>query len=63
MDYMKAEQLRDNVIGFYPVYVDGGNSTRILLDSGVEVVDRRGIGSVRQALLRSYGLDPSAQRN
>lgn len=62
MDYMKAEQVRDNIIGLRPVYSEIGNSTELILDSGEILLDRRGLSSVIKALARCYALDLKAQR-
>ncbi|MGI5922250.1 MAG: hypothetical protein ACOX6I_11000, partial [Syntrophomonadaceae bacterium] len=63
MNNIRVEQVRDKVVGFRPVYIDGGNSTELLLLNGEVVVDRRAWTTVQHALFYSYGLDLSAQRN
>jgi hypothetical protein len=63
LNITKVEQLRDKVIGLCPVYLDGGNSTKVLLDDGQMVFDRRVLLSTQLALFHSYGLDFSAQKD
>ncbi|MDD3899101.1 MAG: hypothetical protein PHE82_09175 [Syntrophomonadaceae bacterium] len=62
MDYIRAEQVRDDMIGLRPVYSEIGNSTEVILDSGEVFLDKRGLNSVTKALARCYALDLKAQR-
>lgn len=62
MKVVKAEQVRDELIGLRPVYNDIGNVTEVLLANGEMLLDRRVLRSVLKGLAQSFGLDLSAQR-
>ena len=57
MDYIRIEQIRDDVIGIRPVYLDSGDVCEVITRSGEVLVDRRQVRSVLKGLLHSYGLD------
>ena len=62
MDYIKVEQIRDQVIAIRPIYSDEGDVSEIIARSGEVLLDRRKIRSVLKGLLHSYGLDIKYQR-
>jgi hypothetical protein len=62
MPGFKVEHLRDDVVGFIPVYTDLGNATDILLKNGDRARDNRSLKSVLKAFARCYALDLKAQR-
>jgi len=62
-NWVKIEQVREDVVGLRPEYTDTGDATEIITASGEVLQDRRGIRSVQKALFRSYMLDPRAQRD
>lgn len=57
MDYIRVEQIRDDVIAIRPIYSDEGDVSEVITRSGEVLVDRRQIRSVLKGLLHSYGLD------
>jgi hypothetical protein len=62
VDYIKVEQIRDQVIAIRPIYSDEGDVSEIIARSGEVLLDRRKIRSVLKGLLHSYGLDIKYQR-
>lgn len=63
MDFVKAEQYRDEVIGLRPIYNDTGKATEIMLKNGSLAIDKRHFNSVLKALARSFAIDLKAQQD
>lgn len=57
MDYIRIEQIRDDVIAIRPVYSEDGDVSEVITRSGEVLVDKRQVRSVLKGLLHSYGLD------
>ncbi len=61
MGSIQIAKIRDDVIGIKPLYTETGNSTLLYLTRG-EVLVKRTIYAVLNALCRSYAIDLKAQR-
>jgi hypothetical protein len=55
-------QVREEVIGFRPVYTEQGNNTEIILATGMVLLDRRGLKSVLKVFAKNYAIDMKAQK-
>lgn len=61
MSYGTVETVREKVIGVNPCYEESGDITRLLLEEGQVLWDRRSVRSVIKALGRCYLVDLKEQ--
>ena len=61
-NYVRVEQVQEQVIALRPIYRDAGNVTELWLRSGDVCWDKRAINGVIKALSRYHAIDMKEQR-